>query len=238
MKAFTSAVRVDAVVFDMDGVLIDSEGIWQQVREDFAVSLGRVWTHVDQVATMGVSTLAWARIMVDRLGLRGRPGYGEAEVAEAVIDAMRVRYAATLPQREGAVQAVRRAASRYKVALASGSPRVLGETVLAVSGLSELMQTTVYGDEVENGKPAPDIYLRALRDIGVAPEHAVGVEDSGNGIRSLAAAGMGIIAAPMPGFALASDVIALAGVQLASMTEFDLVHVELAAQRRRHMLLP
>jgi mannitol-1-/sugar-/sorbitol-6-/2-deoxyglucose-6-phosphatase len=237
MNACLPTVRVDAVVFDMDGVLIDSEAIWQRVREDFAAALGRIWTHEDQVSTMGLSTAAWARFMVDRLGLRGRPGYGEAEVAMAVIEAMQARYAAALPQREGAVQAVRRVASRYKVALASGSPRALGETVLAVSGLSDLMQTTVYGDEVDNGKPAPDIYLRALRDIGVAPEHAVGVEDSGNGIRALAAAGMGIIAAPMPGFAPAPDVIALAGVQLASMAEFELVHVELAAQRLRPMPL-
>jgi mannitol-1-/sugar-/sorbitol-6-/2-deoxyglucose-6-phosphatase len=107
--------------------------------------------------------------------------------------------------------------------------------VLAVSGLSDLMQTTVYGDEVDNGKPAPDIYLRALRDIGVAPEYAVGVEDSGNGIRSLAAAGMGVIAAPMPGFAPAPDIVALAGVRVASMVDFELVHVERAAQRRRTM---
>jgi mannitol-1-/sugar-/sorbitol-6-/2-deoxyglucose-6-phosphatase len=233
MKTSTSAVRVDAVVFDMDGVLIDSEGVWQQVRQEFAASVGRIWTHEDQLATMGVSTAVWARLMVDRLGLRGRPGYGEAEVATAVIERMKACYVAALPQREGAVQAVRRAASRCKVALASGSPRVLGETVLAVTGLSDLMQATVYGDEVENGKPAPDIYLRALRDIGVAPEHAVGVEDSGNGIRSLAAAGMGIIAAPLPGFAPAPDIVALAGVQLASMVDFHFAHVQLAALRRR-----
>lgn len=232
MTAPANPSPIEAVVFDMDGVLIDSEDIWLSVRVEFAASVGGRWTHEDQVATMGVSTAAWARLMVDRLGLSGRTGYGEAEVARAVIDAMKARYARELPQRAGAVDAVRRIARRYRVALASGSPRALGETVLAVTGLAGLMETAVYGDEVEHGKPAPDIYLKALRELGVAPARAVGVEDSGNGVRALAAAGMGIVAAPMPGYALVPDVAALAAVQIASMEALDVAQIEAAGLAR------
>jgi mannitol-1-/sugar-/sorbitol-6-/2-deoxyglucose-6-phosphatase len=232
MTAAGTPPLIEAVVFDMDGVLVDSEGLWLSVREDFAASVGARWTQDDQVATMGVSTAAWARLMVDRLGLRGRPGFGEAEVAQAVIDGMKARYARALPQRAGAVDAVRRIARRYRLALASGSPRALGETVLAVTGLSALMRVTVYGDEVAHGKPAPDIYLKALRELGVAPARAVGVEDSGNGVRSLHAAGMGIVAAPMPGYPLSPDIAAMADVQIASLEELDVMQIESAGRAR------
>lgn len=232
MTAARAAPPIEAVVFDMDGVLVDSEGLWLAVREEFAASVGARWTHEDQLATMGVSTAAWARLMVDRLGLRGRPGGSEDEVARAVIDGMKRAYARALPQRAGAAEAVRRIARRYRVALASGSPRELGTTVLALTGLTGLMETTVYGDEVPNGKPAPDIYLAALQAMGVAPACAVGVEDSGNGIRALAAAGMGIVAAPMPGYALTPAVAALAGVQIETMDALDVELIERAALRR------
>ena len=142
-------------------------------------------------------------------------------MAHEIISRMQARYAVHLPQREGAVQAVRIAATHYRVALASGSPRALGEHVLRAMGLDQILTVTLYGDEVEHGKPAPDVYLRVLERIGVRPEHAVGVEDSGNGIRSLHAAGMGIIAAPSPGYALSADILALAGAHIQSLTEFS-----------------
>ena len=183
--------RVQAVVFDMDGVLVESEDLWLRARTEFAASIGRVWTAEDQVATMGCNTAAWARIMVQRLELQAHPGMDEAGVAQEIITRMQALYAAHLPAREGAVQAVRLAATHYRVALASGSPRALGEHVLRATGLDDILTVTLYGDEVEHGKPAPDVYLRVLERLGVHPEDAVGVEDSGNGIRSLHAAGMG-----------------------------------------------
>ena len=224
--------RVQAVVFDMDGVLVESEDLWLRARTEFAASIGRVWTAEDQVATMGCNTAAWARIMVQRLELQAHPGMDEAGVAQEIITRMQALYAAHLPAREGAVQAVRLAATHYRVALASGSPRALGEHVLRATGLDDILTVTLYGDEVEHGKPAPDVYLRVLERLGVRPEDAVGVEDSGNGIRSLHAAGMGIIAAPSPGYGLSNEMLALAGAHIHSLTEFSVALVESAGARR------
>lgn len=218
--------KIEAVVFDMDGVLIDSEVLWRQVREEFAGDLGLVWGEVDQASTMGASTAMWARIMVERLQLRHRLGMDEGGVAKEIIGRMRAKYAEHLPEREGAIQAVRLAASRYKVALASGSPNELAEYVLRVTGLNQVFQATMYGDDVEYGKPAPDIYWHVLAKLGVKPENAVGVEDSGNGIKSLKAAGMGIIAAPGPEFPLAPEVLAMADVHIQEMTQFSLELIE------------
>lgn len=223
---------VDAVVFDMDGVLIDSEDIWLEVREEFAASIGAKWRAEDQVATMGCNTAAWSRIMVERLDLRARVGMDEDGVAREIIGRMAAKYEQRLPQREGAVDAVRRAAARWPLGLASGSPRALGDVVLAVTGLERVFAATIYGDEVANGKPAPDMYLKVLERMGVAPARAVGVEDSGNGIRSLAAAGMGIVAAPGPGYPLSAEVLALAGACIESMTQLDAGVVERAAAAR------
>jgi HAD superfamily hydrolase (TIGR01509 family) len=228
----TPIPATQAVVFDMDGVLIDSEAIWREVREEFAAAHGLVWNVEDQVATMGANTAGWSRVMVERLQLRARLGMDEAALAREIIGRMRARYEARLPEREGAIQAVHRAAERYKVALASGSPKALGDFVLGATGLDKVFVATLYGDDVEHGKPAPDIYLRVLADIGVAPGRAGGVEDSGNGIRSLAAAGMGIIAAPGPDFPLAPEVLALAGAHIATMSEFSVELVERAAAAR------
>lgn len=225
--------QVQAVVFDMDGVLVDSEGIWLRARQAFAASLGRRWREEDQVATMGVNTAAWSRVMVERLELHGVPGWDAPAVAREVIARMQASYREQLPERPGAADAVRRVAAHCRVALASGSPRLLGETVLAALGLEAVFPVTVYGDEVEHGKPAPDIYFKALEALGVAPARAVGIEDSSNGIRSLAAAGMGIVAAPMPGYDLPAGVQALAGACIADLRELDFAVVQRAAAARR-----
>ncbi len=223
--------RLDAVLFDMDGVLIDSEAVWLQVREEFAASLGESWTHADQTLTMGANTATWARIMVQRLHLRERHGLDESAVAAEVIRRMQDKYSAHLPEREGAIAAVHRAAARWPLALASGSPAALGEHVLRVTGLDRVFRATMYGDDVAQGKPAPDIWWAALERLGVAPEHAVGIEDSGNGVRSLQAAGMGIVAAPGPGFPLATEVLAMADAHIVDLNELDAALLEQAAHR-------
>ena len=224
---------VEAVVFDMDGVLVDSEDLWWEVRQAFAAGLGLRWTAQDQTATMGLNTAGWARVMVERLQLRSRAGMDESDVARAIIAGMRDAYDRRMPLRDGAVEAVRVAAGHFsKVALASGSPRELGDFVLRRAGLDGLFAATLYGDEVEHGKPAPDIYLRVLQTIGVAPALAVGIEDSGNGIRSLSAAGMAIVAAPGPGYPLSPEVLAMADAHIASMKDFDVEVVERAARGR------
>jgi len=224
---------IEAVIFDMDGVLIDSEVLWRQVREEFAADIGLTWGAADQASTMGCSTAMWARIMVERLQLRVRLGMDETGVAREIIGRMRAKYAEHLPEREGAIQAVHLAASRYRVALASGSPNELAQYVLRVTGLDQVFQATMYGDDVEHGKPAPDIYWHVLAKLGVKPENAVGVEDSGNGIKSLKAAGMGIIAAPGPEFPLAPEVLAMADVYIHEMTQFSLPLIEQAGAGAR-----
>ena len=227
---------IEAVVFDMDGVLIDSEVLWRQVREEFAADIGLVWSDADQASTLGCNTAVWARIMVQRLHLREKLGMDEAGVAQEIIGRMRAKYAAHLPEREGAIAAVRLAASRYKVALASGSPNELAEYVLRVTGLDQVFQATMYGDDVEHGKPAPDIYWQVLAKLGVKPENAVGVEDSANGIKSLKAAGMGIIAAPGPEFPLAPEVLDMADVHIQEMTQFSLKLIEQVCARNKQKI--
>lgn len=224
---------IQAVVFDMDGILVDSEVLWRLAREEFAADHGMTWSAEDQESTMGCNTAMWSRIMVQRLQLRERLGMDEAAIATEIKRRLLAKYQAHLPEREGAIAAVRLAATKYKVALASGSPNELARYILGVTGLDQVFLAATYGDDVAHGKPAPDIYLDVLKKIGVAPEHAVGVEDSGNGIRSLRAAGMGIIAAPGPEFPLSEEVLAMADVRITEMTEFNLDLVERAGASQR-----
>jgi HAD superfamily hydrolase (TIGR01509 family) len=218
--------EIQAIVFDMDGILIDSEVIWGVARDEFAVENGMTWTKEDQEATMGCNTRAWSRIMVERMNLRERLGMDEAAIAREIKTRMLRKYKEHLPERKGAIAAVRLAATRYKVALATGSPNELAEYVMQATGLDRVFQATMYGDDVTHGKPAPDIYLEVLKKIGVSPRYAIGIEDSGNGIRSLKAAGMGAIAAPGPEFPLPEEVLAMADVRVAEMTEIDLDLIE------------
>ncbi len=222
---------IEAVVFDMDGVLIDSEVLWRQVRLEFAADHGLRWGEQEQAATMGCSTAMWSSLMVERLQLHTRLGMDAPALASEIKRRLIAKYQLHLPLRAGAIDAVHCAASHYKVALATGSPTELADYVLRATGLDQVFLATMYGDDVAHGKPAPDIYLQVLTKIGVKPEHAVGVEDSGNGIRSLKAAGMRIIAAPGPEFPLAPDVLALADAQIDSMTEFNVALVEQVGSR-------
>jgi HAD superfamily hydrolase (TIGR01509 family) len=177
-------------------------------------------------AAMGCNTAGWSRVMVEHMGLRERLGWDEPTVAREIIGRMLSAFRADLPLREGAIESVHRmVAAGYRVALASGSPHALIDHVLQVTGLDQVFEATMYGDDVVHGKPAPDIYLAVLAKLGVPPERAVGVEDSANGVRSLHAAGMGVIAAPGADFPLTAEVLALADVVLAEMTALDAAQV-------------
>jgi len=224
---------VQAVIFDMDGVLIESEVLWRQVREEFAAENGLRWSAQDQEAAMGCNTRGWSAIMVERMQLKPRLGMDEAAIAAEIKTRLLAKYRAHLPERAGAVAAVRRIAQHCTVALASGSPTELAEYVMQATALKDVFAAATYGDDVIHGKPAPDIWLDVLGKIGVAPEHAVGVEDSGNGIRSLHAAGMGIIAAPGPQFPLPEDVLALAGARIQHMDELSPALLRQAAEARQ-----
>ncbi len=218
---------IEAVIFDMDGVLVDSEVYWKRARERFAHDLGKVWTMDDQKAAMGRNTIEWAQVMKERLQLE----MPLEQIMEDVIGRVLAQCAERMPVRPGAIEAVQKAGSRYRVALASGSPTAVIEYVMTHTGLDKIFETMVFGDTVPNGKPAPDIYFEALKRLGVKPENAVGVEDSGNGIRSLHNAGMYIIAAPSPEFPLSDELLGLAQRVIDSLEAFSVELVESINQK-------
>ena len=208
---------IQAVIFDMDGVLVDSEEYWWQARVAFAEQLGKIWSFDDQRAVMGRNTVEWAQIMQERLGIE----MALDEIIEQVRGDVIARLEAQLPLLPGALDAVQTAATAYRVALASGSPTPVIDKVLSLTGLERVFEVVVYGDDMTRGKPAPDIYLETARRLGVDPAVCIGIEDSANGLWALKAAGMYAIAAPSPGFPLPDDVLALADRVLPSLEAFS-----------------
>jgi HAD superfamily hydrolase (TIGR01509 family) len=206
---------IEAIVFDLDGVLVDSEHVWDEVREELARERGGRWHEGAQADMMGMSSTEWSRYMHDVIGLTESP---EA-INDEVVRRMRERYAADLPLMDGAVETVRRLAAPYRLGLASSSNRPLIDAVLAATGLGEMFDATVSSEEVPRGKPAPDVYLEALRRLGVPAARAAAVEDSANGIRSAHAAGMRVVAIPNRRYPPARDALELADVVVESLEE-------------------
>jgi HAD superfamily hydrolase (TIGR01509 family) len=206
---------ITAVVLDMDGVLIDSEQLWDEVREQLARERGGRWHERAQADMMGMSSTEWSRYMHDVIGLAEPPEEINAEVVRRLL----ARYRGSLPLMPGAVAAVERLAARWPLGLASSSNREVIDTVLELAGIAHLFRATVSSEEVEHGKPAPDVYLEAARRLGVDPSGCAAVEDSANGIRSARAAGMRVIAIPNPHYPPSEDVLALAEVVLHSLDE-------------------
>jgi HAD superfamily hydrolase (TIGR01509 family) len=201
---------IEAVVFDLDGVLIDSEPVWEQVRRGLVAERGGHWAADAQQRLMGMSTPEWARYLSEDLGVGLPPG----EVAAIVTDRMAARYREHIPLLPGAVEAVRRLAARWPLGLASSAPAALIETVLQSAGLRSSFQVSMSTEQVPRGKPAPDIYLAVAGGLGVAPSHAAAVEDSSNGLRSAAAAGLRVIAVPRPQYPPDPDALGQAGLVL------------------------
>jgi HAD superfamily hydrolase (TIGR01509 family) len=209
-----SHVSVQAVVFDLDGVLLDSEQVWDEIREQLARERGGNWSDTAQRDMMGMSSPEWSRYMHERVGLPESPD----EINAEVVRRLQARYAEDLPLLPGAVEAVRRVAARWPLGLATSSNRPVIDTVLDAAQLAPFFTATVSSEEVPRGKPAPDVYLEAARRLGVDPRSAAAIEDSRNGIRSARAAGMRVVAIPNrhfpPGNALDE-----ADVVLASLAE-------------------
>ena len=187
---------IAAVVFDLDGVLIDSEHVWAQARERLAAERGGRYTPVAELAMMGMSSPEWSRYMHDVVGLRDSP----AEISAEVVRRLEAIYREELPLVDGALETVRRLAGRWPLGLASSSNRELIDLVLELSTLGPLFRATVSSEEVARGKPAPDVYIEAARRLGTTPERCAAVEDSAPGIRSAKAAGMRVVAVPHPGY--------------------------------------
>jgi HAD superfamily hydrolase (TIGR01509 family) len=223
----SSGPRPPAVVFDLDGVIIDSEQAWNEVRRAYSASWGGRWTDDDQRAVMGHNSRQWAAHIREHFGVPA----SEDEVIRGVVQLLLRRYEERPPLLPGAAEAVRRLAGGCRLAVASSSPLEVIEHVLRAAGLADAFAAVVSSDEVERGKPAPDVYLTACARLGVEPARAVAVEDSGNGIRAAHNAGMCVIALPNPHFAPAPDALALAARVIASPADLTVELVEAVARR-------
>ena len=206
---------IEAVVFDLDGVLLDSEQLWDKAREQLARERGGRWHDQAQRDMMGMSSLEWSRYMHETIGLPEPP----EEISREVVERLTALYRERLPAIPGAKEAVERLAADYKLGLASSSNRELIDLALELLGVAHLFAATVSSEEVAHGKPAPDVYLEAARRLGIEPARAAAVEDSQNGILAAKAAGMRVIAIPNRHFPPDEEALARADVTLSSLAE-------------------
>lgn len=192
--ATSPAVRFAGVVFDLDGVLVESEHLWEENWTRHAAANDYAWLASDTATVQGMSVPEWSRYMAEQIG-RGTPPEIAASVIDGMIAALHGGRVELLP---GSREMVAAAAERVPIAVASSAPRRLIDAVLGATGLRSAFAAFVSSEEVPRGKPSPDVYLEAARRIGVPPEQCIGIEDSSNGIRAAAAAGMTVIALPNP----------------------------------------
>jgi HAD superfamily hydrolase (TIGR01509 family) len=213
---------IDAVVFDLDGVLLDTEELWDEARRRLAVERGARWPADAQRAMMGMSSPEWSRYMHDVVGLAEPPD----EISAEVVSRLEALYRERLPLVDGALEAVRRIGSRWPLAIASSSNRPLIDLFLELTGTKDLFRATVSSEEVVRGKPAPDVYLEAARRLGIAPTSCAAIEDSENGIRSAAAAELRMVAIPNRVFRPGADALSLADAVLESLDELTVATIE------------
>lgn len=211
----TQGVR--GVVFDLDGLLVESEQYWEQARREFVARYGGTWDDDAQRAVMGANTRQWSRYIGEAFDIP----LTEEEIAAAVIARMQELYHDHLPLLPGAISTVRALANRYPLAVASSSPPGLIRFVLTEMGVAECFQSITSSDEVAHGKPAPDVYLLACERLGIPPEQAVAFEDSTAGIAAALAAGLRVIAVPNRSYPPDPDVLRRADLILPSLEEFD-----------------
>jgi HAD superfamily hydrolase (TIGR01509 family) len=217
---------IDAVVFDLDGVLLDSEQVWDEVRERLARERGGRWSERAQTDMMGMSSPEWSRYMHDVVGLRESP----EEINDEVVRRLLERYRERLPLLPGALEAVRRLAARWPLGLASSSNRPVIDAFLDAADVRDLFAATVSSEEVGHGKPAPDVFLEAARRLDVPPERCAAIEDSANGLRSAAAAGMVVVAVPNAHYPPPDDALALADVVLESLADLTVAALSAATK--------
>jgi HAD superfamily hydrolase (TIGR01509 family) len=217
---------VEAVVFDLDGLLLDSERAWSDAKRRLTREHGGRWRDEATGAMLGMSSPEWAAYMRSGLGVP----LAEDEINAEVVRLMVEGYERELPLLPGAGEAVERLAARWPLGLASSSNREIIDHVLSGAGWSEAFAVTVSSEEVERGKPAPDVYLEAVRRLSVDPGRAVAVEDSGPGISSAAAAGLAVVAIPNVEFPPAVALLAQARVVLSSLVDLDPAAITAAGQ--------
>jgi HAD superfamily hydrolase (TIGR01509 family) len=213
---------MSAVIFDLDGVLIDSEELWDEARRAVAAEHGGQWRDDATGAMQGMSSPEWSAYMHDRLGVSLPPD----QINDLVVGHLLGSYRTRLPLLPGAVEAVHRLGARWPLGLASSSNREVIDAVLADADLTDAFAVTVSSEEVPRGKPAPDIYLDVARRLGLSPDICAAVEDSTNGIRSALAAGLRVVAVPNPTYLPAPEVLAEAAVVLDSLDELTVEMVQ------------
>jgi HAD superfamily hydrolase (TIGR01509 family) len=206
---------IEAVVFDLDGLLLQSEEVWDAVREEYVRERGGLYDAEVQRAMMGMSSTEWSRFLHDEAGVPDEPDAINVEIVRRMLAAYREH----LPLLPGAVDAVRRMAAQFPLGLASSSNRELIDVALDQAGLAPYFAATVSSEEVAHGKPAPDVYLEAARRLGVDPRSSAAIEDSHGGIRSAKAAGMRVVAIPNPSYPPDDEALAQADVVLGSLSE-------------------
>jgi HAD superfamily hydrolase (TIGR01509 family) len=184
--------NIEAVVFDLDGILVQSEELWDAARRELAEDHGIEWPDDATDAMMGMSSKEWSKYVHEEVGVPDPP----EEINRKVLARVEERYRSDLPWIPGAREAVRRIGARFPLGLATSSNREIIDLVVEVGGFEELFEVTVSSEEVERGKPAPDVYLEATRRMGVDPTRSAAIEDSTNGLLAAAAAGMRVIAIP------------------------------------------
>jgi HAD superfamily hydrolase (TIGR01509 family) len=219
----------EAVVFDLDGVLLDTEELWDEARRQIAEERGGRWREDAQRAMMGMSSPEWSRYMHDVIGVPDPP----ERISEEVVERLAELYQRQLPLVDGAIEAARRIGARWPLGIASSSNRPLIDLFLDLTRTRDLFQATVSSEEVAHGKPAPDVYLEATARLGVSADRCAAIEDSENGIRSAATAEMCVIAIPNHVFPPSAEALELADLVLASLDELTPDAIEEASAARR-----
>ncbi len=217
---------IDCVIFDLDGVLVDSEDLWDRSRRELAEQSGVPWPDGATGAMQGMSSTEWSAYLHDEVGIPLEP----EQINERVVARLLQHYRTALPAVPGAGAAVRRLAPRWPLGLASSSNRPVIDTALDLLGVRELFRVTVSSEEVARGKPAPDVYLEAARQMAAPPRACAVVEDSANGIRAALAAGMPVVAIPNPQFPPPDDVLATATLVIAGISELTPETIQRAGQ--------
>jgi HAD superfamily hydrolase (TIGR01509 family) len=213
---------VAAVAFDLDGVLVDSESQWDAARRAIVARSGGQWREGATTEMMGMSSSEWSSFLHDQLGVPLQP----SEINRLVVEDLLDRYRRELPLLPGAVDAVKRLAERWPLGLASSSNRPVIDLVLEQADITESFAATVSGDEVARGKPAPDVYLAVMDRLGVEPPAGAAVEDSSNGLRAAAAAGLHVIAVPNREYPPAADALALAELEISSLDALTVAAID------------
>jgi len=206
---------IQAVVFDLDGVLLDSERLWDQARREVAIQHSGHWRADATAAMLGMSSVEWSRYMRDTLDVDLPPD----PIVDLVVANLLEHYRHRLPLIPGAAEAVQRIGRRWPLALASSAGRPVIDVVLAIAGLQQQFQATVSSEEVRRGKPAPDVYLEAAFRLGQPPVACAAVEDSGNGIQSALAAGLAVVAIPNRDYPPPGNVLARAQIVISSLAD-------------------